>query len=341
MADKPSIAMRVENPVQVPLWLSTTKIESDELEKVNAELLTNDCLSEKEIIEAAREADALLVIHAKMTRPVFESLPRLKVVVRYGIGYDTVDVDAATDNGVIVANIPDFCLDEVSDHAMAMLLACARQLHRLNDGTKSGYWTESQMILPKVPALCDQTLGIIGCGNIGRLSARKAQCFGLRTIGYDPYIDESAARDAGIFLAPLSQVLQESDFISIHALLNAETWHLIGDSELEMMKPTAYLINTARGSLIDEAALIRALKENWIAGAGLDVFEQEPISPDNPLLKMDNVIITPHNAGSSEAAARRLKLSVAREACRVLSGKWPKNVVNKSVKPRINLQRDG
>ena len=339
MIDKKHKVMRVENPLQVPLWLASTEIEAEELGKAHAALISVDCASEDDVVKAAKEADVLLVIHAKMTRRVFESLPKLKAIVRYGIGYDTVDVDAATDNGVLVINIPDFCLQEVSDHALAMVLACARQLFRLNDGTKSGNWVESQMILPKVPALYEQTLGIVGCGNIGRLTAGKAKCFGLRTIGYDPYVEESIARDAGITLMALPQLLQESDYITIHALLNEETRHLIGENELKMMKPTAYLINTARGSVIDEAALIRALKERRIAGAGLDVFEQEPISLDNPLLKMENVIITPHNAGSSAAAAKRLKLSVAKETSNVLLGKWPRNVVNKSVKPRVNLTK--
>jgi len=220
--------MRVENPSQVPRWLASTEIESEELRKAHAALISVDCASEDDIVEAAKEADALLVIHAKVTRRVFESLPKLKAVVGYGIGYDTIDVDAATDNGVLVINIPDFCLQEVSDHALAMILTCARQLFRLNDGTKSGNWAQSQMILTKVPALYDQTLGIVGCGNIGKLSARKAKCFGLRTIGYDPYVEESMARDAGITLMTLSQLLRESDYITIHTLLNEETRHLIG-----------------------------------------------------------------------------------------------------------------
>lgn len=338
MKDGKHQVMRVENPIQVPLWLSSLEIESKELRKAGAELLTADCTSEEEIINAAKDADALLVIFARMTRNVFENLPNLKVVVRYGIGYDTVDVNAATDNGVLVVNIPDFCLNEVSDHAAAMVLTCARQLIPLNHGTRDGQWVESQLVLTKVPALYEQTLGIIGCGNIGRLSARKAQCFGLKTIGYDPYIDEAIAKDAGITLVPLDQLLKESDYITIHAFLNTETRHLIGENEFKLMKPTSYIINTARGSIIDEPALIKALEEGQIAGAALDVFEQEPISSDNSLLNMGNVIITPHCAGSSEAAARRLKLSVAQEASRVLTGLWPKNLVNKSIKPRTNLK---
>ena len=339
MTESKHLVMRVENPANVPLWLSSVEVESQELQKVNADLIMAECKSEDEIINAAQEADALLVIFAKITRKVLENLPNLKVVVRYGIGYDTIDVTATTDSGVLLVNIPDFCLDEVSDHAIALTLACARKLINLNQETHNGQWVESQLILTKVPALYDQTIGIVGCGKIGRLVATKAHCFGLRTIGYDPYVDEGAAKNTGITLVPLDVLLKESDYITIHTLLNEETWHLIGEHELSLMKPTSYIINTARGSVIDELALISALEKGAIAGAALDVFEQEPINADNPLLSMSNVIITPHCAGSSKAAATRLKLSVAQEASRVLKGLWPKNVVNKSVKPRANLKK--
>jgi D-3-phosphoglycerate dehydrogenase len=184
-----------------------------------------------------------------------------------------------------------------------------------------------------------QTLGIIGCGNIGRITARKAQCFGLKILGYDPYVDKSLAKESGITLVSLPELLKESDFVSVHALLNKETWHLIGEGEFKQMKPTAYFINTSRGSVVDEPALIKALQEKWIAGAALDVFEKEPVDSDNPLLKMDNVVVTPHSASYSDVAFKRLRTSVGQEAARVLSGRWPKNVVNKTVKPKVNLAK--
>jgi len=169
------------------------------------------------------------------------------------------------------------------------------------------------------------------------MTARKARCFGLRVLGYDPYVDKSLAKEHGITLVSLPELLRESDFVSVHTLLNKETWHLIGEKEFKQMKPSAYLINTARGAVVDEAALIKALQEKWIAGAGLDVFEQEPVAPDNPLLKMNNVVVTPHCCSHSVASIKRLKRSVGQEAARVLSGRWPKNVVNKAVKPKVNL----
>jgi len=314
--------------------------EAEELAKVNAELTGVDCTTENEITEAAKDADAIVTEGARMTRRVMEALPKCKVIVRYGIGFDTVDVEAATDNNILVVNIPDFCFEEVSNHAIALLLACVKKLAFLNDGVKQGRWAEVKQARAPMGTIYGQTLGLVGCGNIGRMTARKAQCFGLKVLGYDPYVDEPLAKEYGITLVSLPELLRESDFVSVHTLLNKETWHLIGEKEFRQMKPTAYFINTARGGLIDEPALIKALQEKWIAGAGLDVFEKEPIDSDNPLLKMDNVVVTSHSASYSDAAFKRLRTSVGQEAARVLSGQWPKNVVNKTVKPKVNLVKE-
>jgi D-3-phosphoglycerate dehydrogenase len=173
------------------------------------------------------------------------------------------------------------------------------------------------------------------------MTARKAQCFSLRVLGYDPYVDKSLAKESGIALVNLPELLKESDFVSVHTLLNKETWHLMGEKEFRQMKPTAYFINTARGSVVDEPALIKAQQEKWIAGAGLDVFEKEPVDSDNPLLKMDNVVVMPHCASYSDASFKRLRTSVGQEVAMVLSGWWPKNVVNKTVKPKVNLVKEG
>ena len=332
--------MRVESRFQVPLSFATMEVEAEELAMVNAELVEVECATEDEIIKAAKDADALLVIFAPMTRRVLEALPKLKVIVRYGIGYDNVDVDAATDNGVLLVNIPDFCLEEVANHAIALLLALNGELLSINEGMKQGRWAESQLIRATIGAPYEQTLGLVGCGKIGSMTAKKAQCFGFRILGYDPYIDKSLAKEHGITLVGLPELLKESDFVSVHTLLNKETRHLIGEKEFKQMKPTAYFINTSRGAVVDEAALIKALQEKWIAGAGLDVFEQEPVAPDNPLLKMDNVIVSPHCCSHTVASIKRLKTSVGQEAARVLIGRWPKNVVNKTVKPKINLVKE-
>jgi len=269
-----------------------------------------------------------------------EALPKCQAIVRYGIGYDTVDVDAATDNGILVVNIPDFCWEEVSNHAIALLLACAKKLVILNNAVKQDSWGASAQAVRPMVQIHGQTLGLVGCGHIGRMTARKAHCFGLEVIGYDPYVDESVAEEHGITLVNLPELLKESDFVSLHTFLSEETRHLIGEEELRQMKPSAYLINTARGSVVDEPALIKALQEKWIAGAGLDVFEKEPADPDNPLFKMDNVVATPHSASYSDVAFKRLRTSVGQEAARVLSGQWPKSVVNKTVKPKLNLVKE-
>jgi len=314
--------------------------EAEELARVNAELVGVDCDTEEEIIEAARDADVVLTGGAKMTRRVMEGLPKCRAIVRYGVGYDTVDVDAATDNGILLVNIPDFCWEEVSNHAIVLLIACAKKLVILNNAVKQDSWGASTRAMRPMVQIHGQTLGLVGCGNIGRTTARKAPCFGLRILGYDPYVEKSVAEEHGITLVNLPELLKESDFVSLHPLLNKETRHLIGEKELRQMKPSAYLINTSRGPVVDESALIKALQEKWIAGAGLDVFEKEPVDPNNPLLKMDNVMVTPHFASSSDAGIKRLRISVGQEAARVLSGQWPKNVVNKTVKPKVHLVKE-
>ncbi len=316
--------------------------EAKELAQVNAELVGANCTTEVEIIEAAKDADAILTAGAQMTRRVMKALPKCKAIIRYGVGYDTIDVDAATDNGVIVVNIPapEWCAEEVSNHAIALLLACAKKLVFLNNCTKQGRWAECKRAQAPMVSIHGQTLGLVGCGGIGRMTGRKAQCFSLKVLGYDPYADKSLAKEHGITLVSLPELLKESDFISVHTLLNKETWHLMGEKEFRQMKPTAYFINTSRGPVVDEPALIKALQEKGIAGAGLDVFEKEPIDSDNPLLKMDNVVVMPHSASYSDAAFKLVKIIVGQEAARVLSGRWPKNVVNKTVKPKVKLVKE-
>jgi len=311
--------------------------EAEELAKVNAEISGVDCTTEDEIIKAAKDADAITTGAARMTRRVLEALPKCKVIVRYGVGFDTIDVDAATDNGIVVVNVPDLFPEEVSSHAILLLLACAKKLVFMNNGMKQGRWAECKQAQAPMVSIYGQTLGLIGCGNLGRMTAKKAQCFALSILGYDPYLDKSLAREHGITLVSLPELLKESDFISVHALLNKETWHLMGEKEFKQMKPTAYFINVSRGPVVDEPALIKALQEKWIAGAGLDVFEKEPVDADNPLLKMDNVVVSPHTAFYSDASAKQVRIRVGQEIASVLSGQWPKNVVNKTVKPKVNL----
>lgn len=315
--------------------------EAEVIQKAGIELMDIDAADEDEIIAKAREADVVFTVRTAFTRRVFENLPKLQAVVRCGIGYDNIDVDAATDNHVLVVNIPDFCFEEVSNHAIVLLMACAKKLVRMNNLLKTAGWGASRQIMEPMGSIWGQTLGIVGCGNIGRMTARKALCFGLNVIGHDPYVDQNLAKESGITLKSLPEVMRESDYVSLHPCLNQETFHLIGEKELHMMKPSSFLINTSRGSVVDEPALIRTLQDKRIAGAGLDVFEKDPIDPDNPLLKIDNVIVTPHSASYCDASFRRLRISVGQEAVRVAQGRWPKNVVNKGVKPKVNLAKEG
>jgi D-3-phosphoglycerate dehydrogenase len=314
--------------------------EAEVIKKAGFELMDIDAATEDEVIAKAKDADVVFIVRTAFTRRVFENLPRLRAVIRCGVGYDNVDVEAATDNKVLVVNVPDFCFEEVSNHAIVLIIACAKKLVQLDHTVKTAGWKASRQLLDPMGSIWGQTLGIVGCGNIGRMTARKAKCFGLNVIGSDPYVDRQLAKESGITLKSLPEVMSESDYVSLHPCLNRETFHLIGEKELALMKPSAYLINTSRGSVVDEPALISALQDKRIAGAGLDVFEKDPINPDNPLLKMGQVIMTPHSASYCEASFKRLRISVGQEAVRVAQGRWPRNVVNKDVKPKIDLVRE-
>jgi D-3-phosphoglycerate dehydrogenase len=317
--------------------------EAKEMAKLNAEVefVQAKCTTENELITAAKDADAILGGGPLFTRRVMGALSKCRAIVTYSVGFDGIDVDAATDNGIIVVNNPSraWCVEEVSNHAITLLLVCAKKLTLLNELTRNGRWDETRRVLPPMGSIFGQTLGIIGCGDIGRMTAKKAQCFGLRILGNDPYVDKSLVNEFGITLMSLPRVLKESDFVSVHTPLDKQTWHLIGEAEFKQMKPTAYLINTARGAIINEAALIKALREKWITGAGLDVYEEEPIDPGNPLLKMDNVVVIPHTASFSDEALEVQPINPAQEVARVLSGQWPRNPVNKTVKPKVNLTK--
>ncbi len=318
-------------------------VERAELARLNidADVVEARVTTEDELIAVAKDADAIMGGHL-LTRRVLEALPKCQVIVTYSVGYDGIDVEAATDNGIIIVNNPAayWCVEEVSNHAIALLLVCAKKLVLQNNLTKQGRWIDAKRSLPPMGSVYGQTLGLVGCGAIGRMTAKKAQCFGLKVIGYDPYLDESLAREYDITLMNLSELLKKSDYVSIHTPLSEETWHLIGENEFKQMKPTAYIINTSRGNVIDEVALITALQEKRIAGAGLDVFEKEPVDPDNPLLKMDNVVAIPHSASHSDRALDMQPVNPTHEVARVLGGKWPRNVINRKVKPKVNLVKD-
>jgi D-3-phosphoglycerate dehydrogenase len=309
---------------------------------VEVEFAKKDCTTEDEIIAAAHDADAIIGVATfqPFSRKVIEKLTKCRLILSMGIGYDNLDLEAATEHNILAANVPDYCLEEVSDHAMALILASTRKIVKLSRIVEKGGWkTEpdpeiQRSIWPTMSRLRGQTLGLVGFGRIPRTLVPKAKGFGMRVIAYDPYLQPSAFESLGVERVELDQLLAESDIISLHSALTAETKHMLGLEQFKKMKPTAYLINTARGALIDQRVLHTALTEGYLAGAALDVTEPEPISPDDPLLKLDNVIITAHSAHFSIPAYLELTRRPGEEVARVLKGDWPIGLLNPQVKER-------
>jgi D-3-phosphoglycerate dehydrogenase len=298
-------------------------------------------LAEDEATYTAALADMDAVIpgpRVRLTANVIQGLRACKVIANGGIGFDSIDIDAATAAGIIVTNVPDLFVDEVADQAMTLLLAVNRKLLLCHAHATSGAWTKTWSDLGSVPKLRGRTLGLVAFGNIARLVARRAQAFGLRVLAFDPYVKPEAM--AALDVEPrqsLEDLLRESDFVSIHAPLTRETRGLLNASSLRLMKPTAVLINTARGKVIDEPALIQALQQGWIAAAGLDVLEQEPPEPANPLLHMPNVVVTPHMASYSDESNVGRRRRLGQDIAAVLTGRRPAHVVNPAVLDRLAL----
>lgn len=284
------------------------------------------------VLEDATDADALVMSWLPVTRSVIDQLTRCRVIVRFGIGVDMIDLDAATDRGILVCNTATYCLDEVSNHAMGLLLMLNRGLLQDVDSVRSGGWSRAKGAPPR--RLAGQRLGLVGLGNIGRLVAGKARGFGLEVMAYDPYVRRGS--EEGIKLVELDELLAGADFVSVHCPLNASTRHLLGRRELAQLKPTAFVINTARGPIVDEAALYEALKEQRLAGAGLDVFETEPLPADSPLRQLDNVILTPHSASGSLESGIECRRMAIEHVVTVLRGGVPNDVVNRGVLAQVH-----
>jgi D-3-phosphoglycerate dehydrogenase len=301
----------------------SVEIERKVLSEIDPEFILAYCNTEDEVIEVAKDADGIINQYAPMTRRVIESLKRCKIIARYGVGVDNIDVEAATEHKIIVANVPDYCVDEVSTHTMALILACARGITLLDSKISEKIWDFT--LAKPLFRTKGKTLGLFGLGRIARAVAQKASGFGFKIIAYDPYVSKI---DGGIKLVKFSQLLSDSDFISIHTPLTDKTKHSFGESELKTMKKTAYLINTARGPIIDERNLYVALKERWIAGAALDVMEKEPPDWENILPKLNNLIITPHISFYSEESYVELKTKTAKAVLSVLKGGLPRAMVN-------------
>jgi len=312
----------------------SVEIEKEILSEINPEFILAYCHTEDEVIEAAKDADGIINQYAPITRRVVESLKRCKVIARYGVGVDNIDIETAIKYGIIVANVPDYCIDEVSTHAMALVLACARGIALLNSKIKDKKWDFT--LAKPLFRTKGKILGLFGLGKIARAVAQKASGFGLKIIAYDPYVCKV---DEDIKLVEFSQLLSDSDFISIHSPLTDKTRHSFGENELKKMKKTAYLINTSRGPIVDEKALYQTLKNRWIAGAALDVMEKEPPDWNNSLLQLDNLIITPHISFYSEESYVELKTKAAKAVLFVMKGELPPAFVNPQVAKRKILYR--
>jgi len=291
------------------------------LKRVEPELRMAKSASAEDILAVAREADAILVTYAKLPGDLLRQLTRCKVIGRFGLGVDNIDLPAAKERGITVTYVPDYCLQEVSDHAMALLLALARKVPLSNALVQSGRW-EMPAVVP-IRRLEGQTLGLIGFGNIPRRVAPKAQAFGLNVVTHDPYVPKDVLAAHRVEGVSFDDLLARSDFISVHAPLMPATRGLINADALRKMKQGAVLINTARGPLIDEAALIAALDSGHLGGAALDVVAVEPLAKDNKLVGRDNVILTPHTAFYSIEALAELQTKCASDVARVLSGEKP------------------
>ena len=284
----------------------------------------------EELIPHVADADALIVQWATINRKVIEAMTRCKVISRYGIGVDMVDLQAAGEHGIVVANVPDFCMEEVSYSTICFIFDLNRRTFILDRYVRGGGWGSTRPIpYWPPPRMSGQTLGIVGLGNIGRVVARKAGCLGLKLLGYDPYIKPEQAAELGVELVALDDLLHLSDYVTLHCPLVAETRGLIGAAQLALMKPTACLINMARGPVVVQSALYDALVNHTITAAALDVLEQEPPDPNDPLLQLDNVIVTPHASSGSVEAAAQLRHDTAQNVVEMLSGRLPRSIVNR------------
>ena len=307
------------------------------LSKIGAQLTLAEEAKPEAILRVARDADALLATYAKITAEMIRQMTRCRIISRFGIGVDNVEIPAATERGIVVTKVPDYCIDEVSDHTMALLLSAVRKIPFANSMVHAGKW-EMPAVVP-IHRLRGTVLGLLGFGRIPQLVAPKAQAFGMRVVSFDPYIPEDVFERAHVQSVEFAELLKTSDYISIHSPLLPETQGLFNAEAFRQMKPHAYLINTARGPIVDEAALAQALDAGQLAGAALDVMPKEPPS-GSPLFGRPNVIITPHTSFYSEESLVDLQTKAAEEVVRVLKGEAPKNPVNpEALKTRAEQSR--
>lgn len=307
-------------------------LEREIIEAAGLELTAAQCRTQDELIAVARDADAIITQYAEVGAQAISALTRCAVIARYGTGVDIVDVDRATERGILVTNVPnDWCENEVADHAMALLLSLARKIPAYDRACRAGTW-RWQTGEP-IRRLRGSVLGLLSFGAIAQAVAARGSAFGMRVIAHDPYLPDADVTASGAAAVTFGELLEQADYLVIQAPLTKETHHLIGEAQLRRMKPTAFLINTARGPIVSDEALHRALTEGWIAGAGLDDLEEEPAKvrdwkPVSPLFTLPNLVVTPHAAYYSQEAIRTVRDFAAHEVVRVLTGQRPLSPVN-------------
>jgi D-3-phosphoglycerate dehydrogenase len=300
--------------------------------------------SEAHLIAKGQRAEMLMLsTRDAVTRQVCESIPRVRVIARYGVGLDNVDLDAATDHGIVITHYPQYCTSEVADHAVAMVLNLNRRISELNEDLHNGAWATkgrqtAQIVRGPLQAMFASTVGLVGLGRIGEAVAARLAPFGARILVHDPYVDQDAIRRAGASPATFDEVLAESDFLTLHCPLTPETRGLLGPDQFARMKPTVAIVNTCRGPVINEAALIDFLTSNPVARASLDVMESEPLSMESPLFRLPNVIVTPHSAYYSEQSARTVRDQTFLSGIAVLRGERPPTIANPAVLERVSLR---
>ena len=304
-------------------------IESQVLRAAGYEPVVASDPSEDTLAALATDAEIIMFCFAQVTSRVLDAAAQCKVASRYGIGVDNIDITRATELGIVITNVPDYCIDEVTDHALGMILALNRRFVPHDRTVKSGGWSDVALNQP-MHRTRGATLGVLGFGRIGRSLAEKARAFGMKTVAYDPLLEPGQSVEGADILS-FDDVLRTSDFISVHTPLTPETEGMIGSDELASMKQGSIIVNCARGGIIQEQALADALASGHIAGAGLDVLEPAPPAANHPILTADNVIITPHTAFFSQASTAELERRTAEEAVRVAKGGMPENLINPEV----------
>ena len=336
---KKVVAMQLPPRAHVTALSERYALELEALAPV-ADLIEVPSPTPSAFAEGAAGADAIITSWGVLLdETVISKLQKCVVIGLSSVGVDMVDVAAATRAGIVVTNTPDVFIEEVADHAMMLLLAAARRTKQMDAFARGGGWHKGRPLLNHIPRLMGQTLGLLSFGNVARCTAKRAKAFGMHVAAYDPYVSELTISEHGVEPVAFGELLERSDYLSVHSPHNEETEHLLNATAFERMKEGVVIVNTARGPIIDEPALIAALQGGKVGAAGLDVLEQEPPAPDNPLLAMDNVLVTPHVASATSRMRPTARRRVGHEVAMVLRGKWPMSCVNPTVLPKTPLER--